>query len=69
MADGPAAGLRLLDPLATDLETYHLYHSARADLLRRLDRRDEATASYRRALELTANGSERAFLQRRIAEV
>jgi len=69
MADGPAAGLRLLDPLAADLESYHLYHSARADLLRRLDRRDEATASYRRALELTTNGSERAFLQRRIAEV
>jgi len=69
MADGPAAGLRLLDPLAADLESYHLYHSARADLLRRLDRRDEATASYGRALELTTNGSERAFLQRRIAEV
>jgi RNA polymerase sigma-70 factor (ECF subfamily) len=67
MADGPTAGLRLLEPLAADLDTYHLYHSARADLLRRLDRHDEATVSYGRALELTTNESERAFLQRRIA--
>jgi RNA polymerase sigma-70 factor, ECF subfamily len=68
MADGPAAGLRLLDRLGEDLEDYHLFHSARADLLRRLERRSEAVTSYRRALELTTNDAERAFLERRIAD-
>ena len=69
MADGPAAALPLVDALADDLEGYHLFHSARADLLRRLDRRDEAASAYRDALELATNLQERAFLQRRLAEV
>ncbi|MGH2629911.1 MAG: RNA polymerase sigma factor [Actinomycetota bacterium] len=69
MADGPGAGLPLLDELAEDLDAYHLFHSARADLLRRLERRDEAAESYRRALTLVTNPAERAFLQRRLAEV
>ena len=69
MADGPVHGLELIDGIAAtgDLDGYHLLHSARADLLRRLGRDAEAVASYRRALELTANPVERSFLQRRIA--
>ena len=51
------------------LDGYHLLHAARADLLRRLDRHDEAAASYRRALELTASESETRYLERRLAEV
>ena len=51
------------------LDGYHLLHAARADLLRRLDRKDEAAASYRQALALTANESETRYLERRLAEV
>jgi RNA polymerase sigma-70 factor, ECF subfamily len=69
MADGPARGLPLIDALAGELDGYHLFHSARADLLRRLDRRAEAADGYRRALVLVTNHSERAFLERRLAEV
>jgi RNA polymerase sigma-70 factor (ECF subfamily) len=69
MADGPEAGLALADGLADELDAYHLFHAARADLLRRLDRRDEASAAYGRALELTTNPLERAFLERRLREV
>jgi RNA polymerase sigma-70 factor, ECF subfamily len=67
MADGPAAGLPLIDDLAVQLDGYHLFHSARADLLRRLGRDDEAVAAYRRALQLATNPTERTFLARRIA--
>lgn len=66
MADGPAAGLSLVDALADDLGGYHLFHAARADLLRRLARRDDAAEAYRRALELTTNRTERAFLEERL---
>jgi RNA polymerase sigma-70 factor (ECF subfamily) len=69
MADGPARGLHLVDGLAGALDGYHLFHSARADLLRRLDRRDEAAVSYRRAAELSTNPSETAYLERRLQEV
>jgi RNA polymerase sigma-70 factor (ECF subfamily) len=69
MADGPARGLPLVDALAGELEGYHLFHSTRADLLRRLDRRTESAAAYRRALVLATNPSQRAFLGRRLAEV
>ncbi len=71
MVDGPARGLELLDGLADagELDDYHLLHAARADLLRRLDRRSEATVAYRRAYELTGNAAERSFLARRLAEV
>jgi RNA polymerase sigma-70 factor (ECF subfamily) len=69
MADGPDRGLRLLEPLTEDLGEYHLFHSARADLLRRLGRDAEAADAYDRALALARNPSERTFLERRIAEV
>jgi RNA polymerase sigma-70 factor (ECF subfamily) len=61
-------GLELLDQI-DGLEEYHLLHAARADLYRRLERRGEAAAAYRRALELTSNDSESRFLRRRLAEV
>jgi RNA polymerase sigma-70 factor (ECF subfamily) len=61
-------GLALVDRLG-GLEEYHLLHAARADLLRRLDRRDEAAAAYRRALELTGNDAETRYLERRLLEV
>jgi RNA polymerase sigma-70 factor (ECF subfamily) len=66
MADGPDSGLRLLDPLAPDLDRYQPFHSARADLLRRAGRSGEAAESYRRALQLTTNDAERRFLERRL---
>ena len=64
MVDGPARGLALLDDIADggDLADYHLLHAARADLLRRLDRRSEASVAYRRALDLVGNDAERSFL-------
>ena len=61
-------GLALVDRL-DGLEEYHLLHAARADLLRRLDRRDEAAAAYRRALELAGNDAESRYLERRLLEV
>jgi RNA polymerase sigma-70 factor (ECF subfamily) len=61
-------GLALLDEIE-GLDGYHLFHAARADLYRRLERCDEAAVSYRRALELTANDSETRYLARRLAEV
>jgi RNA polymerase sigma-70 factor (ECF subfamily) len=63
-ADGPEAGLEALDALE-GLEAHHMWHAARADLLRRLGR-DPAPA-YRRALELATNPRERAFLERRLS--
>ncbi len=69
MWQGPAAGLPLVDALAKQLADYHLWHAARADLLRRLDRRVEAIAAYRAALERAGSEPERRFLQRRIAEL
>ena len=62
-----AAGLALVEQLADTLGDYHLWHAARADLLRRLERRAEATAAYHRALALAGSEPERRFLQRRIA--
>jgi len=69
-ADGPAAGLAALDALADEpqLATYAYLPSARADLLRRLGRHDEAAAAYRRALDLTDNAVESGFLAARLAE-
>ena len=61
-------GLALVEAV-DGLERYHVFHAARADLLRRLDRRDEATDAYRRALELTTNETEARFLQRRLVEL
>ncbi len=68
MVDGPEVGLEMIDQIA-GLDGYHLFHSARADLLRRLGRNQEAATSYRKALSLTGNDVERRFLQRRLAEV
>jgi RNA polymerase sigma-70 factor (ECF subfamily) len=68
MADGPDAGLALMDPLADELDRYHLFHSARADLLRRSGRTGEAELAYRRALELVTNPVERRYLMRRVLE-
>ena len=71
MADGPNPALALIDGLiaAGDLESYHLLHATRADLLRRLGSREEAAQSYMRALALVTNDSERRFLERRLQEV
>ncbi|HEV3495062.1 MAG TPA: RNA polymerase subunit sigma-24, partial [Actinomycetes bacterium] len=71
MLEGPAAGLDLMDNLSASdaLDGYHLLHAARADLLRRLGRGQEAAAAYRRALELASNPVERAFLTRRLSEI
>jgi RNA polymerase sigma-70 factor (ECF subfamily) len=65
--EGPETGLALLDPL--ELDGYRYYHSTRADLLRRLDRDDEARAAYARALTLTPPGPEQRFLESRLAEL
>jgi RNA polymerase sigma-70 factor, ECF subfamily len=69
MVDGPQAGLALIDALAGDLDGYHLFHAARADLLRRIGSSAEAAKSYGRALALVTNESERRFLERRLHEV
>jgi RNA polymerase sigma-70 factor, ECF subfamily len=68
MADGPDAGLALMEPLADELERYHLFHAARADLLRRTGRTDEAEVAYRRALNLATNPVERRYLVRRVSQ-
>jgi RNA polymerase sigma-70 factor (ECF subfamily) len=71
MRDGPAAGLALIDAILArgDLEDYHLAHSARADLCRRLGRTAEARVAYERALGLTRQEPERRFLERRLREL
>ncbi len=68
LAGDVAAGLALIDDIE-GLDGYSYLPAARADLLRRLDRRDEAAASYREALALTDNAAERRFLERRLREV
>jgi RNA polymerase sigma-70 factor (ECF subfamily) len=65
MADGPAAGLALADRIE-GLDGYYLLHSARADLLRRLGRSEEAAVAYERALELAPSDVERNFLRGRL---
>ena len=69
MADGPQAGLALMDALANELDQYHLLHAARADLLRRAGSLTAAAHSYQRALALVTNERERRFLERRLHEV
>ena len=68
MSTTPAEGLALIDRI-DGLDRYHLLHAARADMLRRLDRPAEALAAYTRALELAPGEADRAFLQRRRAEM
>ncbi|HET9621938.1 MAG TPA: DUF6596 domain-containing protein [Kofleriaceae bacterium] len=65
---GPAAGLPLVDALAGELADYHLWHAARADLLRRLGRHAEAAAAYHAALARAGSEPERRFLAKRLAE-
>ncbi len=71
MSAGLAEGLKRIDALSSSggLDQYYLLHAARADILRRMGRGDEASAAYRRALELTGNGIEQEFLRRRLAEI
>ena len=71
MRDGAEAGLKLVDVILArgDLTDYHLAHSARADLCRRLGRAGEARASYKRALALSQQEPERRFLKRRLEEL
>jgi RNA polymerase sigma-70 factor (ECF subfamily) len=65
--EGPEAGLRIVDQLG--LHDFRYLHSTRAELLRRLGRVDEARSAYRRARELTEEGAERRFLERRLMEL
>jgi RNA polymerase sigma-70 factor (ECF subfamily) len=71
MRDGPEAGLALIDAVLArgELGSYHLAHSARADLCRRLGRTAEARTAYERALALTQQEPERRFLERRLSEL
>ncbi|MEO8129198.1 MAG: DUF6596 domain-containing protein, partial [Bryobacteraceae bacterium] len=69
MVQGLRPALTLIDGLASDLDSYHLLHSARADLLRREGSSVEAAKAYERALELVSNDSERRYLERRLREV
>jgi RNA polymerase sigma-70 factor, ECF subfamily len=66
-AGDPDSALRIADRL--DLDGYHYLHATRAELLRRLDRLDDARGAYRRALELVHSGPERKLLERRLAEL
>ena len=71
MRDGPEKGLEIIERIVKrgELEEYHLIHAARADLLRRLGRTNEAIDAYSRALDLNTQEPERRFLSRRIAEL
>lgn len=71
MVNGPRAGLDVLDGLAarSELDDFHLFHAARADLLRRMGSAAEAAESYNRALALVSNDTERRYLERRLREV
>ena len=71
MRDGPEAGLTLADAILErgELKNYHLAHAVRADLCRRLGRREESRAAYERALALTRQEVEQRFLRRRLAEL
>ena len=71
MAESPQSGLAIIEKLSAtnDLENYHLLHATRADLLRRMGLPAEAALSYKRALELVTNDTERRFLERRLREM
>jgi len=66
MADGPAAGLRMLEPLSNKLDGYVYLHAARADMYRRLGHQTAAAAAYRRAHDLATNEVQRAALRLRL---
>lgn len=71
MSDGPERGLTLIEEAGATgaLEHYYLFHASRADLLRRLERTDEAKLAYARALELTSNQVEQNYVKRRLEEI
>jgi RNA polymerase sigma-70 factor (ECF subfamily) len=71
LSEGLETGLNMIDRLGLsgELDSYHLYHAARADILRRLGRSRESAQAYRQALSLTSNAVERRYLRRRLAEV
>jgi RNA polymerase sigma-70 factor (ECF subfamily) len=71
MRDGPLAGLQLIDQILArgDLADYHLAHSARADLCRRLGRTADARESYQKALAIVKQEPERRFLEKRLREL
>ncbi|MBI1270829.1 sigma-70 family RNA polymerase sigma factor [bacterium] len=71
MRDGPESGLDLIEELLSsgELSEYHLSHAARADMLRRLGKREEAAAAYKEALTLARQEPERRFLERRLKEM
>ena len=64
--DGPAAGLAIVDPLSEQLDGYQVFHSVRADLLRRLGRVDEAALDYQAAIAASDGTAEKTFLERRL---
>ena len=68
MGEGLEKGLALIDELdaSGELASYHLLHAARADLLRRLGRNQEAAGAYEKALELVTNSVEKTYLQTRL---
>src|SRR5690242_10676537 len=70
MSEGLETGLRQIDELGArgELKDYYLFHAARADLLRRMGRRQDAAEAYQRTLALTANAVERRYLRRRLRE-
>ncbi|MBE1465247.1 RNA polymerase sigma factor [Kibdelosporangium phytohabitans] len=68
MADGPGAGLALVNKLMDQLSEYHLLHATKADFLRRLGRKLDAAESYAQALAMTSNPAERRYLIRRLRE-
>jgi RNA polymerase sigma-70 factor, ECF subfamily len=71
LSDGFETGLAMINKLGSsgELDSYHLYHAARADILRRLGRSQDAAEAYRCALGLTGNAVERRYLRRRLAEL
>ena len=66
MAEGPEAALALVDPLERELDGYHLFHAARGEMLRRLNRPADAARAFERARDLAANAQERRFLDGRV---
>ena len=71
MTQGPRAGLAIIEQIAAtnELEDFHLLHAARADLLRRVGDHLAAGISYRRAISLVTNATERRYLERRLSQV
>lgn len=63
------AGLRMIDGLAADLDSYYMFHAARADLLRRIGRLEESAQAYKRAIELTSNEVEQRYLLKRLRDI